>query len=213
MENEFRRDSPNRLVSSIASWGGYTLALIPAALFVFFLGQVSSMGSGITMAIPFPLAPSLGVELRLYLDGLSLLMALLITGVGTLVIIYAQVYFQGHRYLNRLNALLLLFMGAMLGLVTAGNLIVLFIFWELTSVSSYLLIGFNHEQATARKAALQALLVTALGGLALFAGLLLMGEVTGAPSPFLHPIVCVLLSRTDASASTTNWFKSTVNRS
>src|SRR5919112_465158 len=105
----------------------------------------------------------------LALDGLSLLFALLISGVGALVLVYAGGYLAGHPELGRLYAFLLMFMASMLGLVLA-DLLLLFVFWELTSLSSYLLIGFDHERAEARAAALQALLVTGGGGLALLAG-------------------------------------------
>jgi multicomponent Na+:H+ antiporter subunit A len=96
------------------------------------------------------------------------------------VVIYSAVYLAGHPYLGRFYAYILMFMGSMLGLVLADNLITLFVFWELTSLSSYLLIGFDHDQETTRAAALQALLVTSGGGLALLAGFLLIGDIAGS---------------------------------
>lgn len=100
------------------------------------------------------------MNVSFYLDGLSLLLALLVSGIGTLIMLYSGQYLAGDAHLPRFYALLSLFMVAMLGLVTAGNLITLFLFWELTSITSYLLIGYKHKSAEAREAALQALLVT-----------------------------------------------------
>lgn len=127
----------------------------------------------------------------MHLDGLALLFALLITGIGTLVLVYTGGYFHRKPELPRLLALLLFFMGAMLGVVLSDNLILLFMFWELTSVSSYLLIGFKHEDAVSRRNALQALLVTGLGGLALLAGILLLGMAAGTFE------ISMLAARTD----------------
>jgi multicomponent Na+:H+ antiporter subunit A len=125
--------------------------------------------------------PDQGLQhgLTFYVDGLSLTFALLITGIGPLVIVYAGGYLAGHAHLGRFYVSLLTFTISMLGIVVADNVIVLFVFWELTSLSSYLLIGFEHEDETARAAALQALLVTGAGGLALLAGLLMLGLVAG----------------------------------
>ncbi len=121
-----------------------------------------------------PWVPSLGVNLSFYVDGLGLLMSLLITGIGALIALYASSYLKGDARLGRFYMSFMLFMGAMLGVVLADNLLVLFVFWELTSVSSYLLIGYNHHEAKSRKSALQALLVTGSGGLALLAGVVMI---------------------------------------
>jgi multicomponent Na+:H+ antiporter subunit A len=126
--------------------------------------------------------PSLDLNLAFRFDGLSLLFLLLISGIGALISIYAGGYLHHHRQLGRFFACLFFFMGAMLGLVAADNLLALFIFWELTSLSSYLLIGFNHEEKVARGAALQALLVTFTGGQALLIGLMLLSWVGGTYS-------------------------------
>lgn len=158
---------------------GWLLALLPAGLTVYFAARVGLVAHGERIIERHAWAPSLGVELTFHLDGLSLLFALLICGIGALVLIYAGAYLKGHERLGRFYLYLLLFMGAMLGLVLAGNLLLLFVFWELTSVSSFLLIGFEHEKAEARRAALQALLVTGGGGLALLAGLVLLGQIGG----------------------------------
>lgn len=157
--------------------GAWIVAAIPAALFVCFL----LLGSGAPVVETLSWVPSLGVELTFRLDGFSLLFCLLITGIGTLVTLYAGAYFaekppeKGASFI----ALILLFMGAMLGTVLSDNLIVLFVFWELTSLVSFLLIGFDSHQVAARKAALQSLVVTAGGGLCLFAAILLLGSAVG----------------------------------
>ncbi len=124
----------------------------------------------------------LGIQLSFRLDGLSLLFALLITGIGTLIAIYAGSYLAGHRHLGRFYAYLVAFMASMLGVVLSDDLIALFVFWELTSLTSYLLIGFDHEKAESRSAALQALLVTGGGGLAMVAGFILLGQAGGTYS-------------------------------
>lgn len=159
---------------------GWILALLPAGLAVYFASSSGRIADGETVSASYRWAPSLDVTLSFYLDGLSLLFALLITGIGALVLIYAGGYMAGRVDLGRFYAFLLLFMGSMLGLVLADNVITLFVFWELTSISSYLLIGFDHEKADSRAAALQALLVTNIGGLAMLAGLLLLSQVGGA---------------------------------
>jgi multicomponent Na+:H+ antiporter subunit A len=158
---------------------GWLLALLPLGLFAYFASFVPAVSTAGPVAQVVPWVPSFGVALSFYLDGLSLLFALLITGLGTLIVVYAGGYLAGHRDLGRFYLSLLLFMSAMLGLVLSSNLIALFVFWELTSFASYLLIGFKHEDEASRKSALQALLVTGGGGLALLGGLVLLGIAGG----------------------------------
>jgi len=149
------------------------LALGPLAMFAaLLLGPPAASG-----AVPW--VPSLGVEFAWRLDGLSRLMALLITGVGAGVFLYAARYLRDDPKLHRFLATLTLFMAAMLGAVLADDLVVLFVFWELTSLASFLLIGFKAEKAEARKAAQQGLLVTVGGGIALLAAILLLGAAAG----------------------------------
>ncbi len=126
--------------------------------------------------------PALGVEFALHVDGLAALMLLMITGVGTAVFVYAGGYLAGHPQQRRLYVLLALFMVAMIGCVTADDLIVLFLFWEATSLISFLLVGFNHEQAGSRRSAQQALMVTGTGGLALLAGFIVLAQAMGTSS-------------------------------
>lgn len=159
-------------------WSGWLLALGPAALCGWLYWLMPTEGAPLAVSLPW--LPSLGIYLSFYADGLALLFAMLISGIGALILIYAGGYMAGSPHLGRMQAFLLLFMGSMLGVVLAGNLITLFVFWELTSVTSYLLIGFNHEQERSRRAALQALVVTGAGGLAMLAGFILLGQAAGS---------------------------------
>ncbi len=157
----------------------YFAAALPLAGFIWLCSQINPVYQGNFPHLLVEWIPQLGVNWSMRLDGLALLFALLITGIGTLILIYTGGYFKGHREQYRILALLLFFMGSMLGLVLSDNLILMFIFWELTSVSSYLLIGFKHEDGVSRRNALQALLVTGLGGLALLAGIIILGTAAG----------------------------------
>ncbi len=154
-------------------------AILPAALTVAFAACLPAVAGGETIRLAYDWVPSLGVSLSFLIDGLSLTFALLISGIGAVVALYSSAYLAGHAHLGRFYLYLLLFMVSMLGLVLSDNLITLFVFWELTTVTSYLLIGFDHASAKARRSALQALLLTGAGGLALLAGLILMGSVAG----------------------------------
>ncbi|NLG74115.1 MAG: putative monovalent cation/H+ antiporter subunit A [Chloroflexi bacterium] len=158
---------------------GWILSLLPVSLFIYFATFIPVVAGGESLTFSYPWIPSLGISLSFTLDGLSLLFALLICGIGALVTIYASGYLAGHPLLGRFYAFLVLFMASMLGTVLASNVLLLFVFWELTSISSYLLIGFEHEREEARRAALQALLVTSAGGLAMLAGFVLLGQSGG----------------------------------
>jgi len=153
------------------------LPFIPVFLFIFYLLQVSSVASGINFVQHISWVPSLGVNFDFRLDGLSLLFALLITGIGSGIFFYGRTYLKGHPYFDRFFGYLLLFMSAMLGVVLANNIITLFIFWELTSISSFFLIGFNNDNKDSRKSAITALSITGIGGFFLLAGLLLLGNI------------------------------------
>ena len=159
---------------------GWLLALLPIGLSIYFGEYLGLIILGEKSAESYSWVPLIGLKLSFVLDGLSLLFAILVTGIGSLILIFAGAYLGDHRDLNSFFAYLLLFMGSMLGLVLADNLILLFIFWELTSFSSYLLIGFHHEREAAREAALQAFVITTLGGLAMLVGVILLGRVTGS---------------------------------
>jgi len=159
-----------------AAW---PLALVPALIFLHFTGFIEPVSQGESFVASMAWAPSYGVNFSVYVDGLSTLFALLISGIGTFIILYAGGYLKGHPQQGRFFSFLFMFMGAMLGLVLGNNLISLFIFWELTSVTSFLLIGFDHLRAASRRAAIQALVVTGGGGLALLAGFILIISATG----------------------------------
>ena len=152
----------------------------PLMALVLLLSQQSAVFSGELLKVKLEWLPALGLNLSLRLDGLGFLFALLILGIGLLVILYARYYLSKKEPMGRFFAFLLLFMGAMLGVVLSENLLLMLMFWELTSLSSFLLIGFWGARSDARKGARMALAVTGGGGLALFAGILLIGHIAGS---------------------------------
>jgi len=123
--------------------------------------------------------PSLGLDFELRMDGLAWLFAGMITGIGSLVVLYARYYMSDEDPVPRFFAFLLAFMGAMLGTVLSGNLLQLVFFWEITSIVSFLLIGYRHQSASARDGARMALTITAAGGLCLLGGVLVLGHIAG----------------------------------
>ncbi|MEX2501855.1 MAG: putative monovalent cation/H+ antiporter subunit A [Trueperaceae bacterium] len=159
---------------------GWVLALVPAALTFWFAAQLPAVADGGALTQVVPWLPALGVDLAFRLDGLSLTFALMITSIGTVITVYAGGYLRGDRQLPRFFLILLSFMAAMLGVVLADDLIALFVFWELTSLTSYFLVGYKHESSTSRDSALQALLVTGSGGLAMLGGFLILGSAAGS---------------------------------
>lgn len=160
----------------------WIISLIPLLVFLYFAQFLPKISSFEKLTESYSWVPSLHVSLNFYLDGLSLLFALLISGIGFLVFLYTSNYLKEHPLLHRFYSYLLLFMGAMLGLVLADNILLLFVFWELTSISSFFLIGFNNEDADSRKSAFIALTITGIGGLFLLVSLLLLGNTTGTYS-------------------------------
>jgi multicomponent Na+:H+ antiporter subunit A len=124
--------------------------------------------------------PALGLSFSILADGLSLLFALLISGIGVVVFSYAAAYMGDDENRRRFSCYLLLFMGAMMGVVLSANLIALYVFWELTSISSFLLIGFWHERDRSRDGALKALVVTSSGGLAMLVGFVMVAVICGS---------------------------------
>jgi multicomponent Na+:H+ antiporter subunit A len=155
----------------------FYLALVQMGVFAWFFTKTGEVGNGSSIIEKMVWVPQMGLEFELVLSGLSLAFALLITGVGVLVFIYASAYMKSYPGTTVFYFYLFLFSGAMLGLVLSGNLILLFVFWELTSFLSFLLITFFHEKEASRKAAFQALFITAMGGLILLAGIVLIGSV------------------------------------
>jgi len=168
------------VATATGRFGGWIAALLPASLFVYFFGLTGQVGEAPIVDV-VPWVPSLGIDLTFRLDGFSLLFALLITGIGAMVTLYASSYMERKPAFQRAQFLLyiFLFMTAMLATVTADNLVALFVFWEMTSLLSFLLVGFHGEDPKARRAALQSLLVTAGGGLALLAGIIMIGVEAG----------------------------------
>jgi multicomponent Na+:H+ antiporter subunit A len=159
---------------------GRLSSLLPALLFVLTCRFWPGIIAGQTYLFDAPWLPSLDLSLRFRLDGLSLLFALIITGAGAFVSLYSSSYLGGHRHCGRYFFFLHAFMLSMLGLVLADNLLLLFVFWEGTTIFSFLLIGFDHESKTARENARQSLLVTSGGGLALLLGILLLKIAGGS---------------------------------
>ena len=158
---------------------GVLLSIVPLLATSGFAWMIQGVAAGRPVTFHRAWAPSLGINLDFYVDGLSLLFLILISAIGTFVTWYAAGYLAGKKDLGKLYLYLFGFMGSMLGVVSADHLVLLFIFWELTSISSYLLIGYYHNEARSRAAALQALLVTGAGGLAMLAGIILLGRMAG----------------------------------
>ncbi|KKO46262.1 cation:proton antiporter [Arsukibacterium ikkense] len=182
---------------------GWLLALLPATIFVYFASLIPQISSGETLRHAYQWFPGMAIQFSFLVDGLSLLFALLISGIGFFILAYAGRYLEGHPALGRFFLFLLGFMGSMLGLVLSDNLISLFVFWELTTVSSFMLIGFNHEDADSRKKAHQGLMVTVFGGLALMTGFIMLGmaagsfelsEILAGPSLTEHSLYLPMLS-------------------
>ncbi len=155
-------------------------AVLPALALLLMLAQLPALSAGEALRFSTAWIPSLGLDLAFRLDGLSLLFNLLILGIGLLILLYVHYYLSPEEPFGRFYAYLILFMASMVGIVMADNLILLWLYWELTSLSSFLLIGFWSHRSDARKGARMALTVTGAGGLALLAGLLLLGDMVGS---------------------------------
>ncbi|WP_020619837.1 Na+/H+ antiporter subunit A [Paenibacillus daejeonensis] len=154
---------------------GWGLLLVPAALFAYFATYLPAIGRGESISREMSWVPSLGISFDIYVDGLGLLFALLITGVGTLVVLYSIFYLDKRKeQLHHFYFYLLMFMGAMLGIVLSDNLIILYIFWELTSLSSSLLVAFWYDRDRSIYGARKSMLITVFGGFAMMAGFILL---------------------------------------
>lgn len=159
---------------------GWFILPAPVMIFIYFLGRVPEVQSGEALTASLPWIPSLGIHFSLYLDGLSLLFTLLISGIGSLVILYSIFYLDKTKEaIGQFYVYLLLFMGAMLGVVLSDNLIALYGFWELTSISSFLLIAFWYQRGQSLYGALKSMLITVFGGLAMLSGFVLLYIMTG----------------------------------
>lgn len=208
-------------LSCLPFFAAIALALcagLPRSVHVAIAAGASALGLGVLLAVapavldgtPATLhltwIPALGLDFSLWLDPLGLLFAGLILGIGLLVVIYAQGYLAAREPTGRFLSYLMLFQGAMIGIAVSSNVLLMLVFWELTSLSSFLLIGFWRERAEARQGARMALAVTGGGGLALIAGMLLLGQAAGSyelatiltrgaaiqASP-LYPVILVLI--------------------
>lgn len=161
----------------------YVAALLPIVAFAQAAAMTPAVLAGDIPFESYDWIPALGIELSMRMNTLSWLMTLIVTGVGALVMIYCRWYFRGKSEgLGQFSAVLLAFAGAMYGLVLTDDLVVLVMFWEITSVLSYLLIGYYNRRAASRRAALQALLVTTLGGLVMLIGVVLVVVAAGTSS-------------------------------
>ncbi|MBS7812997.1 monovalent cation/H+ antiporter subunit A [Roseococcus pinisoli] len=161
----------------LEAWLAGAVALLTLVMVV--LGY-SSMAAGRMPRVEIPWVPELGLSFVLRMDGFAAAFAMMVSGIGFLIVLYARYYMSPDDPIPRFFAFLLAFMGSMLGMVLSGNLIQLVFFWELTSLFSFLLIGYWQNVAAARDGARMALTVTAGGGLALFAGMLVLGHIVGS---------------------------------
>jgi len=158
------------------------IALVQLLVFGLFLSYLPDIQNGKSIRSLVEWMPRLGLNLEFTLDGLSMVFVLLITFIGFLVFFYAKTYMSSYQGTTRFYFYLLLFSASMLGLVLSSNFIQMFIFWELTSILSFLLISFFNENEQARKAAFQSLFVTGLGGLCLLVAIILIGSIVGSYS-------------------------------
>ncbi|WP_338563977.1 monovalent cation/H+ antiporter subunit A [Acinetobacter sp. KS-LM10] len=163
------------------SRGATALGAIGVSLtsFILLLTQAKEVLNGNAVSEQWQWLPQFGIDLSFRLDALGLIFALLISGIGTLIYIYAYYYLNPKNSLSKLYALLMLFMAAMLGISLSNNLIVLLVFWELTSISSFLLVGYWSNYEAAQRGSRMALTITGMGGLAMLGGFVLLGQITG----------------------------------
>ncbi|MEX1173407.1 MAG: hydrogen gas-evolving membrane-bound hydrogenase subunit E [Chloroflexota bacterium] len=152
---------------------------VPAALTAYFVAIAPAVLRGEPERGVVPWVPALGVDLAVNVDGLGLLFALLVCGIGALVLLFSDAYLHGDPRQGRFTGIMLAFLASMLGLVVADDLLLVYVFWGLTGLTSFLLIGFDHERRSARDGANQAFLLTAAGELAMLAGFVLLAGIAG----------------------------------
>ncbi len=178
---------PLILGTTLVSWlkqfsrGVTALGAIGVSLssLVLLLSQAQDVFNGKTIIQTWPWLTQVGIDFSFRLDALGLLFSLLITGIGTLIYIYAYYYLSPKNSLSKLYVLLMLFMAAMLGISLSNNLILLLIFWELTSISSFLLVGYWSNYDAAQRGSRMALTITGMGGLCMLGGFVLLAQITG----------------------------------
>jgi multicomponent Na+:H+ antiporter subunit A len=201
------------LVSRLGRRAFWVLALAPAAAALWALTQTGRVMAGRGPVEVVGWIPTLGLQLAFRLDTLSWLMTLLIGAIGALILVYCSAYFSaGASGLGRFGGVMVAFGGAMLGLVTADDMLLMFVFWELTTVLSYLLIGHDNDRKLARRASMQAIVITAAGGLTMLVGIVLLGHAAGTQrlsAILAHPphgpavtaaVVCLLVGAAAKSA-------------
>ncbi|KIX90609.1 cation:proton antiporter [Staphylococcus microti] len=158
---------------------GWFVLPIPFVLFIYFLSYIKPTMSGHYTEQSAAWMPQIGMNFDIYVDGLSLLFSLLITGIGSLVVLYSISYLSQQEQLGNFYCYLLIFMSAMLGVVLSDNLLVLYFFWELTSFSSFLLISFWRHKEKSRYGAMKSMMITVFGGLSLLGGFILLHQAAG----------------------------------
>ncbi|MEH7225531.1 Na+/H+ antiporter subunit A [Bacillus sp. JJ1566] len=162
---------------------GWFVFFVPLLIFSYLITFIPTIANGNTIITSIPWMPSYDINFTTYIDGLGLIFGLLITGIGALVILYSIFYLSKEREeLHNFYVYLLMFMGAMLGLVFSDNVFVLYVFWETTSVSSFLLIAYWYEREKSRYGAQKSMLITIFGGLAMLAGLIMISSSSGTYS-------------------------------
>ncbi|MEK5756179.1 monovalent cation/H+ antiporter subunit A [Acinetobacter variabilis] len=178
---------PLVLGTTLVSWlkqfsrGVTALGAIAVSLssFLLLLSQAPAVFNGTVITQTWSWLPQLGIDFSFRLDALGMLFALLISGIGTLIYIYAYYYLSPKNSLSKLYFLLMLFMATMLGISLSNNLLILLIFWELTSISSFLLVGYWSNYEAAQRGSRMALTITGMGGLSMLGGFILLGQMTG----------------------------------
>lgn len=162
---------------------GWFVLVVPIGIFLYMIELIPMIAKGKILVSSVPWIPSLGINYSVYVDGLALIFGLLISGIGALVVLYSVYYMSKKREaLHNFYVYLLIFMGAMLGVVFSDNIIVLYMFWELTSIASFLLIAYWYQRKQSRYGAQKSLVITIFGGLALLAGLILLSVMTNTYS-------------------------------
>ena len=183
---------------------GWFVLLVPVVLFSLYVTMLPQTMNGETLESTLQWIPSLGIQFTSYIDGLSILFTLLITGIGALVTLYSIFYLDKNKEnLGNFYVYLLLFMGAMLGVVQSDNVMTLYLFWELTSISSFLLIGYWFTRDASRFGALKSMMITVFGGLMMLGGFIILGiagqtfsireMIAQAPEIAAHPLFIVAL--------------------
>lgn len=178
---------PLVLGTTLVSWlkqfsrGVTALGAIGVSLssFLLLVSQAPAVFKGAVIIQSWSWLPQLGIDFSFRLDSLGLLFSLLISGIGTLIYIYAYYYLSPKNSLSKLYILLMLFMAAMLGISLSNNLLILLVFWEMTSISSFLLVGYWSNYEAAQRGSRMALTITGMGGLAMLGGFILLGQMTG----------------------------------